>query len=62
LRPILGKLAQKHEIDPDHVAEFVANIKAGKFRKQVPESLARSLWAKQNFTKIGGISTMAGGL
>jgi ATP-dependent Lhr-like helicase len=61
LRPILGKLAQMHEIDPSDVAEFVANIKVGKFREQVPESLARSLWAKQNRAKIVGISAMAGG-
>jgi ATP-dependent Lhr-like helicase len=61
LRPILGKLAQMHGIDPADVAEFVANIKVGKFREQVPESLARSLWAKQNRAKIVGISAMAGG-
>jgi ATP-dependent Lhr-like helicase len=62
LRPILGKLAKMHEIDPDDVAEFVANIKVGKFREQVPEHLARSLWARHNLAEISGIAAMAGGL
>jgi ATP-dependent Lhr-like helicase len=61
LRPILDKLAQMREIDPEDVSEFVANIKVGKFREQVPEGLARSLWAKQNRGKIADISAMAGG-
>lgn len=61
LRPILNKLAQMREINPEDVSEFVANIKVGKFREQVPEGLARSLWAKQNRGKIADISAMAGG-
>jgi ATP-dependent Lhr-like helicase len=61
LRAILDKLAQMREIDPEDVSEFVANIKVGKFREQVPEGLARSLWAMQNRGKIADISAMAGG-
>lgn len=58
-RPILSKLAGMQRINPDDVAAFVANIKVGKFREQVPESLARSLWARQNCDKVTEISLMA---
>jgi hypothetical protein len=44
LVPILQKLGGMDTIDPATVAEFVVNIQAGKFREQVPEYLARSLW------------------
>lgn len=49
-------------IDPHDVSEFVANIKVGKFREQVPENLARSLWARQNGDNVTGIPVMAGRL
>jgi hypothetical protein len=49
---------QMWEIDSEDVV--VANIKVRKFRKQVPEGLARSLWAKRIRGKLGDISAMAG--
>ncbi|MGJ4957730.1 DEAD/DEAH box helicase [Bradyrhizobium sp. HKCCYLRH2015] len=61
LRPILEKLAQMREIDPADVSDFVSNVKTGKFREQVPEGLARLLWAKQNRGRIAEISAMAAG-
>ncbi|MGY4305146.1 ATP-dependent Lhr-like helicase [Bradyrhizobium sp. USDA 4369] len=61
LQPILQKLVQMHEFDPAVVSAFVANVKTGKFREQVPEGLARSLWAKQNRGRIADISAMAAG-
>ncbi|MCK1441480.1 DEAD/DEAH box helicase [Bradyrhizobium sp. 48] len=60
LRPILAKLAETQKINADDVAEFVANIKVGKFREQVPDSLARSLWVRQNRDKVEEIPAMAG--
>lgn len=62
LRPILSTLAEMTKLNPNDVSEFVANIKVGKFREQVPESLARSLWARQNGDKVTGIPAMAGSL
>ena len=62
LVPILKKLAGMGAIDPPTVAEFVANIQAGKFREVVPEDLARALWARRNGDVVGGISSMAGAL
>jgi ATP-dependent Lhr-like helicase len=59
---ILKKLAGMGAIDPATVAEFVANIQAGKFREVVPEDLARALWARRNGDVVGGISSMAGAL
>jgi ATP-dependent Lhr-like helicase len=59
LRPILATLAQMHAIDPADVAEFVANIKVGKFREAVPDSLARRLWAQQNRIAVGAIAPSA---
>ncbi|WP_316395704.1 DEAD/DEAH box helicase [Bradyrhizobium sp. 33ap4] len=60
MRPILSKLAKMQKIDPDDVSGFVANIKVGKFREQVPDNLARSLWARQNLDKVTEIPAMAG--
>lgn len=62
LRPILSKLAETRNIDAHDVSEFVANIKVGKFREQVPENLARSLWARQNDDKVTEIPVMAAAL
>jgi ATP-dependent Lhr-like helicase len=59
IAPIVGKLGQMAEIDPSDVAAFVENIKAGKFREAVPEELARSMWASQNRSAVGGISAIA---
>jgi ATP-dependent helicase Lhr and Lhr-like helicase len=55
----LKRLAEADSVDADEVAAFVENIAAGKFREQVPERLARSLWARQNAVEIAGISGMA---
>jgi ATP-dependent Lhr-like helicase len=41
------------------VSAFVENIVAGKFREQVPQPLARSLWVRQNRAEIGAIPDMA---
>jgi ATP-dependent Lhr-like helicase len=62
LIPILKKLAGMGAIDPAIVAEFVANIQAGKFREVVPEDLARAMWAKRNSDVVDGINSMAGAL
>ena len=59
LRPILATLAAMQELDPADVAEFVANIKIGKFREAVPDDLARGLWARQNRTAVGAIAPCA---
>jgi ATP-dependent Lhr-like helicase len=59
IMPIIGKLGQMAEINPSDVAAFVENIKAGKFREEVPEELARSMWAGQNGSAVGGISAIA---
>ena len=59
LVPILQKLTGMGAIDPATVAEFVANIQAGKFREVVPEGLARALWARRNAAVVGGIASMA---
>jgi ATP-dependent Lhr-like helicase len=55
----LKRLADAGSIDATEVAAFVQNIAAGKFREQVPEHLARSLWARQNTSEIGGIIGLA---
>jgi ATP-dependent helicase Lhr and Lhr-like helicase len=55
----LKRLADADSIDATEVAGFVQNIATGKFREQVPEHLARSLWARQNTSEIGGIIGMA---
>lgn len=55
----LKRLAEAEAMDATKVAAFVQNIAAGKFREQVPEHLARSLWARQNAPEIGGIIGMA---
>lgn len=52
-------LADADSIDATEVAAFVLNIAAGKFREQVPEHLARTLWARQNTSEIDGIIGMA---
>jgi len=41
------------------VAEFVANIQAGKFGEVVPEELARALWARRNGDVVAGIASRA---
>jgi ATP-dependent Lhr-like helicase len=41
------------------LSAFVENIAAGKFREQVPQHLARSLWSRQNRTEIGRIPEIA---
>jgi ATP-dependent Lhr-like helicase len=59
LRPILATLGGMHELGPADVAEFVANIKTGKFREAVPDDLARRLWAQQNKVAVGIIASCA---
>jgi ATP-dependent Lhr-like helicase len=56
---VLKRLADADSIDATEVSAFVQNIAAGKFREQVPEHLARSLWARQNTSEISGIIGMA---
>jgi ATP-dependent Lhr-like helicase len=55
----LKRLADADSMDATEVAAFVINIAAGKFREQVPEHLARTLWARQNTSEINGIIGMA---
>jgi ATP-dependent Lhr-like helicase len=52
----LGQFDRASTID---VSAFVENIAAGKFREQVPATLARSLWARQNGAEIDNISEIA---
>lgn len=52
----LKALAEAAAMDATKVAAFVQNIAAGKFREQVPEHLARSLWARQKASEIGGMA------
>jgi ATP-dependent Lhr-like helicase len=55
----LKGLAEAEAMEATKVALFVENIAAGKFKEQVPERLARSLWVRQNAVEIGGIIGMA---
>lgn len=55
----LKLLADAEEVDPIGVAAFVENVAAGKFREQVPQPLAKALWARQNAAAITGINGMA---
>ncbi|MBR1146135.1 DEAD/DEAH box helicase [Bradyrhizobium sp. AUGA SZCCT0431] len=57
--PRLRGLAAENAIDTAKIAAFVENIAAGKFREQVPQGLARSLWARQNAGEISEVSAMA---
>jgi ATP-dependent helicase Lhr and Lhr-like helicase len=57
--PRLRGLAAEKGIDAAKIAAFVENIAAGKFREQVPQGLARSLWARQNAGEISEVSAMA---
>ncbi len=57
--PTLKQLADDGAVEAARVSTFVENIVAGKFREQVPQPLARSLWVRQNMTEIGAIPDMA---
>jgi ATP-dependent helicase Lhr and Lhr-like helicase len=57
--PKLRRLADEGAIDAPQISAFVENIAAGKFREQVPEGLARSLWARQNAAEINEVLAMA---
>lgn len=57
--PRLRGLAAENDIDTAKIAAFVENIAAGKFREQVPQGLARSLWARQNAGEISEVTAMA---
>jgi ATP-dependent Lhr-like helicase len=46
-------------IAPADVAEFVSNVKFGKFREQVPDELARALWARENKATVASIAGVA---
>jgi ATP-dependent Lhr-like helicase len=60
--PKLRRLVEAELVESTEVSAFVENIAAGKFREQVPERLARSLWARQNETEVGKISEIVRGL
>ena len=56
LLPILRILSQMDALAPGDVADFVSNVKFGKFREQVPGQLARALWARDNRATVASIS------
>jgi ATP-dependent Lhr-like helicase len=62
LRLILKTLSQMDAIAPADVAEFVSNVKFGKFREQVPDELARALWARENEATVASISGVVSGV
>ncbi len=57
--PRLKQLAKDGVVEPAKISAFVENIVAGKFREQVPQPLARSLWVRQNTAEISTITDMA---
>ncbi|MCZ4368885.1 hypothetical protein, partial [Sulfitobacter dubius] len=58
LRASLRKISQAR-LDAGEVAGFVANIKSGKFKGQVPDRLARDLWASSNTALVAAVAPMA---
>ena len=46
-------------LDAGEVAGFIANIKSGKFKEQVPDWLARDLWASNNVALVAAVAPMA---
>jgi ATP-dependent helicase Lhr and Lhr-like helicase len=57
--PLLQKLGEMESLTSTEVADFVENIRVGKFADFVPESLAREQWARQNADLVKEIPTMA---
>jgi ATP-dependent helicase Lhr and Lhr-like helicase len=58
LRASLRNMSQAR-LDAGEVAGFVANIKSGKFKEQVPDWLARDLWASNNVALAAAVAPMA---
>jgi ATP-dependent Lhr-like helicase len=56
---LLRKVADMKALTSADVAEFVQNIRVGKFAEFVPEALARAQWARQNTDVINDIPAMA---
>jgi ATP-dependent Lhr-like helicase len=62
LMPLLQKLAGMGTIDPATVAEFVANIQAGKFREADPEdTVGQTQWRRGRRNSFDGGITKLGG-
>lgn len=59
LKPILHSMSQMLAMDPADVADFVSNVKVGKFREQVPDQLARALWARRNASSVATVAEAA---
>ena len=57
--PLLRKLWKMESLTSTEVADFVENIRVGKFADFVPESLVRAQWARQNADLVKEIPTMA---
>jgi ATP-dependent Lhr-like helicase len=60
--PLVRKIADLPPPSPDDVAEFVANVKAGKFAELVPDALARKEWARQNAASVKSVPAVASSL
>jgi ATP-dependent Lhr-like helicase len=58
--PLLKKLSQLSGMSAAGVAEFVRNIRIGKFADFVPDDVARAQWAEQSADLVGQIPKMAG--
>lgn len=59
LKPILRTISQMQAMNPADVADFVSNVKVGKFREQVPDDLARALWARRNQSALATVAEAA---
>jgi ATP-dependent Lhr-like helicase len=57
--PLLRKLGQMESLTSTEVADFVENIRVGKFADFIPEPLARAQWARQNADVVKEIPAMA---
>lgn len=57
--PLLRKLGSLETLTSSAVADFVENIRVGKFADFVPEPLAKAQWARQNADVVKEIPKMA---
>ena len=57
--PLLRKLGKMESLTSTEVADFVENIRVGKFANFIPEPLARAQWARQNADFVKEIPAMA---
>lgn len=60
--PLVRKIADLPPPSAADVAEFVANVKSGKFAELVPEALARKDWAMQNTENVKSVPAVASSL